>query len=126
MIKRSFFALSRPRLTYDRLEPNPESPRTIAVPDILTLLLPEPIDDTRQALIRKGNAVKKAQKLSLYKDSTAYAISPVSGTIKSVDIFADGFNTIRTCITIEKDSDPEPEPAPLDISEDLSFAAGYM
>jgi Na+-translocating ferredoxin:NAD+ oxidoreductase subunit C len=125
MIKRSFFALSKPGLTYDLLEPDLLEPQTILVPDLLTLLLPEPIDDRKKALIRTSDPVKKGQKLLLYQDSTAYCVSPVSGTIKSIDTFS-GSGPMRTCITIEKNAGTALETTSLDISEDLAFAAGHL
>lgn len=126
MIKRSFFALSSPRLSYDLLEPNPDGPLTIDLPLLFTLLLKEPIDVTRQALIRKGDSVKKGQRLGLYENSRDYAVSPVSGTIKSVGPFSDDINGMRTCITIEKIAGMAAETQPLEFKADPGFAAGYL
>jgi len=126
MMKRSFFALSKPRLTYDLLEPDLSEPQTILVPDLLTLLLPEPIDDRKKALIRTSDPVTKGQKLLLYQDSTAYCVSPVSGTIKSIGTFSGDFGPLRTFITIEKNAGTALETTSLDISEDLAFAAGHL
>src|SRR6056297_1624414 len=104
MMKRSFFALSKPRLVYDLLEPNPDPPLAIDLPLLFTLLLQEPLDLAGKTLIQKGDIVKKGQKLALYKDSMDYAVAPVAGTIKSVAPFSDDVNGMRTCITIEKDA----------------------
>ena len=90
MIKRSFFALSQPRLTYDLLEPDPKTPEEVPLPASLTLLLRESIDTTREALFKKGDSVKKGEKLKLYEDSTAYVLSPVAGTISNVDTYQIG------------------------------------
>ena len=126
MIKRSFFALSKPRLTYDLLEPQPDEPQTIPLPDFLTLLLAENIDSTRLALIKKGDPVKKGQKLTLYMDSTAYAVSPVTGTIKSIDSYSDDFGKIGTRITIFQDSEKASETEAIELSEEISFAAQHL
>ncbi len=126
MIKRSFFALSKPRLTYDLLEPNPDEPQTISLPDRLTLLLADTIDSTRPALIKKGDPVKKGENLSLYMDSTAHTISPVAGTIQSIDNYSDDFGKIGTSISIAPDPKKTSDIAPLDISEELSFAALHL
>lgn len=128
MIKRSFFTLSnKPRLNYDLLEPDPEPPVKMDVPGLLMLLLPEPIDGTRKALIKKGDPVKKGEKLSLYDTSTDYAVSPVSGTIKSIDTFAsDDYSRLRTRITIEKDAFDTADPSYPDMTEDLDFAARHL
>jgi electron transport complex protein RnfC len=128
MIKRSFFTLcNKPRLTCDLLEPDPEAPVKIDVPGLLTLLLPDPIDGTRTALIKKGDVVKKGQKLLLYENSTEYAVSPVSGNIKSIDTFTvDDVSGLRTRITIEKDARNTEETGYPDMTEDLSFAARHL
>ncbi|MGM0394534.1 MAG: 4Fe-4S dicluster domain-containing protein [Thermodesulfobacteriota bacterium] len=128
MIKRSFFMLSnKPRLTCDLLETDPEAPLKIDVPGLLTLLLPEPIDAKRTALIKKGDVVEKGQKLLLYENDTQYAVSPVSGTIKSIDTFTvDEVSGLRTRITIEKDDRNTEQVGYTDMAEDLSFAARHL
>jgi Na+-translocating ferredoxin:NAD+ oxidoreductase subunit C len=126
MIKRSFFALSKPRLSYDLLEPNPDAPQTIDLPLLFTLLLQEPIDSKKKALIQKGDTVKKGQRLVLYDDSKDYAVSPVAGTVKSVAPFSDDLTGMRTCITVEKNAGTASDSLPLDLKEDLSFAAGFL
>jgi Na+-translocating ferredoxin:NAD+ oxidoreductase subunit C len=127
MIKRSFFALSKPGLTCDLLEPDPEAPQKIDVPALLILLLPEPIDGSRDALIQKGDPVKKGQKLQLYEDSIDYAVSPVSGTIKSIDTFtADDFSGLRTRIAIEKNPQAADRIQYPDMKQELSFAAQHL
>jgi len=128
MIKRSFFMLSnKPRLTCDLLETDPEAPLKMDVPGLLTLLLPEPIDGKRTALIQKGDVVEKGQKLLLYENDTQYAVSPVSGTIKSIDTFTvDEVSGLRTRITIEKDDRNTEHAGYTDMAEDLSFAARHL
>jgi Na+-translocating ferredoxin:NAD+ oxidoreductase subunit C len=126
MIKRSFFALSKPRLSYNLLEPNPDAPLPIDLPLLFTLLLQDPMDGTRQALIQKGDPVNKGQRLALYEDSLGYAVSPVAGTIKSVAPFSDDAAGMRTCITIEKNTGPASDTPPLDFSQDPGFAAAYL
>jgi len=128
MIKRSFFALSKPRLTYDLLDAGLEPPETIAVPATLTLLLPEEIDSTRQALIKKGNAVQKGEKLKLYEESSAYVLSPVAGTIKRFDSYSDDFGNTHTFILINPDParTGDADQADLTPVEELEFAQGYL
>ena len=100
MIKRSFFALSKPRLTYDLLDTSLQSAQELAVPGSLTLLLPEEIDSAKKALIAPGDAVKKGQKLKLYDESTSYVLSPVAGTIKGFDSYSDDFGNTGTYVMI--------------------------
>ncbi len=122
MIKRSFFSLSQPRLTYDLLEPDPKTPEEVPLPASLTLLLRETLDSGRDALFKKGNSVKKGEKLKLYEDSTAYVVSPVAGTISNVDIYPDDFGITSTFVAIKPDATAaadEAAPAP---AETLDYA----
>ncbi|MEH0020495.1 MAG: 4Fe-4S dicluster domain-containing protein [Desulfobacter sp.] len=128
MIKRSFFALSQPRLTYDLLDTDPAAPETIPVPASLTLLLPEAIDSTKQALIKQGGAVKKGEKLKLYEDSTAYVLAPAAGTIKAFDSYSDDFGNTATYILVKPDParTGDEDAAEFEPSEDLQFASDYL
>lgn len=125
MIKRSFFALSQPKLTYDLLDPDLSAPETIPVPGSLTLLLPETIDSTKQALIQQGDAVKQGEKLKLYEDGTAYVLSPVNGTIKRFDSYSDDFGNTATYILIKPDP-AATDAAALEPVEDLAFAVDNL
>ncbi len=128
MIKRSFFALSKPRLTYDLLDADLKSPETIPVPASLTLLLPEEIDSTKQALIKQGDAVKKGEKLKLYEEGDAYVLSPVAGTIKGFDSYSDDFGNTATYILIKPDpaASGDDQAADFKPEETLEFAADYL
>ena len=101
MIKRSFFTLAQPELTYDLVETDPQEPELIPTPSNLILLLNEPIDSTRQAIIKKGDSVEKGEKLVLYENSEAYTISPVTGTIETIDTYSDDFGNISTYLVVK-------------------------
>ncbi len=128
MIKRSFFALSKPRLTYDLLDTSLQSAEELAVPGSLTLLLPEKIDSAKKALIGPGDAVQKGQKLKLYDDSTPYILSPVAGTIKGFDSYSDDFGNTATYITIKPDPSAKGDDqwAQTNLEQTLEFAADYL
>ncbi len=128
MIKRSFFALSKPKLTYDLLNPDLAAPETIPIPGTLTLLLPETIDSTKQALFSKGAAVKKGEKLKLYEDSTVYVLSPVAGTINAFDSYSDDFGNTATYILIKPDPAKVSQEDTAEITpvEDIEFAKDYL
>ncbi len=125
MIKRSFFALSKTRLHYDLLDAGIKAPETIPVPSTLTLLLPEEIDSTKQALIKTGDAVKKGEKLKLYNTSDAYVLSPAAGKIKRFDSYSDDFGNTHTYILIKTDTDSQAavEWTP---QEDTVFVKDYL
>ena len=128
MIKRSFFALSKPKLTYDLLDPDLAAPETIPIPGTLTLLLPETIDSTKQALIAKGDAVKKGEKLKLYEDSTVYVLAPVAGTINAFDSYSDDFGNTATYILLKPDPSRTAQEDAAEITpvEDIGFAKDYL
>jgi len=128
MIKRSFFALSQPRLFYDLVEPDLKGPELIPVPDSISVLLHEAIDSTKQALFKKGDAVKKGEKLKLYDDSTAYTTSPVAGTIDFFDTYSDDFGNIATFILIKsgQTTASEAETVKLVPKEDIGFADQFL
>jgi len=127
MIKRSFFSLNQPRLFYDLVEPDLKEPESIPLPASLSVLLSEEIDSTKQALIKKGDAVKKGEKLRLYDDSTAYTTSPVAGTIDIFDTYSDDFGKIATFIVIKPDPKPcEADTIKLDTIEDIGFADQFL
>lgn len=103
MIKRPFFALTKPRLGYDIPEPDPKEPKSIPLPSNLILLLHDPIDDARETIIKTGDKVEKGGKLYLYKDSKEYTVSPVAGTIKTIDTYSDDFGNTSTYLVINTD-----------------------
>jgi Na+-translocating ferredoxin:NAD+ oxidoreductase subunit C len=128
MIKRSFFTLSQPRLIYDPVETDPKEPESVPIPPNLILLLNEPMDNTRQALIKKGDAVKKGEKLCLYNDSTEYTISPVTGIIGTIDAFADDFGNTSTYLIIKNDQSQtsQIDSATYDLKDDIISADRYL
>ncbi|WP_299978953.1 4Fe-4S dicluster domain-containing protein [Desulfobacula sp.] len=128
MIKRSFFTLTKPRLDYDLVEPDPKEPEPIPIPSNLTLLLNEPIDSTRQALIKKGDAVEKGEKLRLYNQSTEYTISPVTGTIRTIDTYSDDFANISTYLVIKNDQSQttQTDSITYDLKDDIASADEYL
>lgn len=77
------------------------------MPPRLILLLDEPLDSTKEAQIRKGDTVKKGEKLFLYKESTSYITAPTSGTITSIAPFTGDFGKNATYFVLEKDDKDE-------------------
>jgi electron transport complex protein RnfC len=104
MIKRSFFALTKPRMAYKAIEMTPPEPKKISTPKQATLFLNEPytpFDQKKSVQFKKGDPVKTGQKLSLYEDSDAYVISSVTGIISAVSPFLGDFGRSYTAISID-------------------------
>lgn len=108
MIKRSFIGLTGPKLRYDLVEPDPREPELYPTPPRLLLLLNEPLDSTRETLVKTGDSVKRGERLFLYKDSTEYAVSPVTGTLTSIASYNGDFGAIATYVIIEKSAKDDP------------------
>ncbi len=128
MIKRSFFTLAQPKLTYDLVESDPQEPELIPTPSNLILLLNEPIDNTRQALIIKGDTVEKGEKLVLYANSEAYTISPVAGTIETIDTYSDDFGNTSTYLVVKNNPSQTAASNALtyDLKEEITCADEYF
>ena len=104
MIKRSFFALTKPRMAYQAIELTPPEPKKISTPKQATLFLNEPytpFGQKKSVQFKKGDPVKTGQKLSLYEDSDAYVISSATGTISAVSPFLGDFGRSYTAISID-------------------------
>ena len=108
MIKRSFFSLSGPGFDYNTVEPDLKEPTNIPIPPKLVLLVNESINPTQKALIKAKKKVTKGEKLYLYKGSTEYAVSPVSGTIKAIETYSDYIGKLSTYIVIADEKDEPP------------------
>jgi len=128
MIKRSFFTLTQPKLNYDLVEQDPKEPESIPIPPNLILLLNEPIDSLKEALIKKGDAVEKGEKLRLYNESCEYAISPVTGSITTVDTYSDDFGNTSTYLVIKNDQSQTTgtNAVTYDLKDDIASADEYL
>ncbi len=128
MIKRSFIGLTKPRLKYDRIAAEPETPETIPLPDDLFLLLNEPLDSAKISLINPKDDVKKGEILQLYESGREYAVSPVSGTIKTIEPYTSETGEVKTCLKIANDGSDTLSADAADAvgSKDLLSAARYL
>ncbi len=128
MIKRSFFTLTQPRLDYDLVEPDPKEPESIPVPSNLTLLLSEALDNTKTALLKKGDSVEKGDKLCLYDDSKEYTVSPVTGTINVIDTYTDDLGNSATFIVVKnaQGQASDSKAKIYDLKEDMASADGCL
>ncbi len=125
MIKRSFFALTPPKLHYAVPEPDLKDPQPIPVPSNLIILLDDQIDTTREFSLKVGDTVQKGQKLRLYADSTEYALSPVNGTLRSIDTYSDDFGNISTYLVIKSDQS-QPAGMTYDLKDTVASADEYL
>lgn len=100
MLKQSFFGLSKPKFEYETLGEAPSAPEKMPAPETATLFIRERYERTDSVLVKSGDKVKTGQKLQLYGDSGAYAISPVTGTVTSVAPWDGDFGQEYTAVTV--------------------------
>lgn len=101
MIKRSFIGLTEPKLKCDLVEPDPKDPEAIPIPPRIILLLKEPLDSTRQCLIKQGDVVKRGERIFLYKESQNYVTAPVSGALTAIAPFTGNIGEVATYLVLE-------------------------
>jgi len=128
MIKRAFIGLTEPKLRCDLVEPGPKEPEAIPIPPRMILLLNEPLDSTRESLIKQGELVKKGERLFLYKESQEYVSSPIFGTITSIAPFTGDFGAVGTAIVLKRETreDIESSFAEFAATPDIETADRYL
>jgi H+/Na+-translocating ferredoxin:NAD+ oxidoreductase subunit C len=87
MIKRSFFSLAKPKLTYPVLKSDQQDTVQIPLPGKAQLFLNRPFSGPGGVPIRVGDKVKTGQKIGLGEDGVEYFISPVTGLISRIASF---------------------------------------
>ena len=100
MIRKPFFGIVSPKLSYDAIADNQPEPVTVFPREKITLFIDTPFEKSSKALLRSGDAVKSGEKLRVYPDSEPYAISPVAGKIDSVMPFIGIMEKKMTAITV--------------------------
>ncbi|MFO7931828.1 MAG: 4Fe-4S dicluster domain-containing protein [Thermodesulfobacteriota bacterium] len=102
MIKRSFFGIAAPRLTYDNIEDVRSEPVSVEPKQRVTLFIDAAFKNAGDALIKKGDSVAAGQRLQLLEDEPAgYTVSPVSGKISEISPFIGMMEKQRTAVVID-------------------------
>jgi electron transport complex protein RnfC len=107
MRKRSFFGFKQPRFEYAAVRNVAVSPERMQAPDRVVLHLETPPDPKAEPLLKVGDRVKTGQRLTLYPDAAAYAVSSVTGTISAVEGFAGDFGKKLTAVAIDAEETDE-------------------
>ena len=100
-MKRSFFALTAPRLRMDTVLADVPVPVRMATPGQATFLIEDQVRSSDVALIKPGDAVTTGQKLALTPDSGAYATSTVNGTITGIERFPGESGKVFTAVSVK-------------------------
>ncbi len=105
MLKRSFFAVSAPRLQVEAVHTRLPAPRQIAAPESITLLIDDQPDNGQAMSIQSGDSVKAGQKIQLSAQSKAYAVATTSGTVSNIERFPGESGKQYTAVTITASQD---------------------
>lgn len=106
MIKKSFFGLAKPRLTYRSLTGALPEPKVIPTPEKVKFLLQGAFDQRDSELFKEGDPVKTGQKLS-HGQNGSYVVSTVAGTIESLSPFSGDYGQHYTSIDVRVDDQAE-------------------
>ncbi len=101
MLKALFRKPASSRMQYIPFEGRLPAPLEIPPPPEITLILRDRPDGRAPLLIKTGDPVKTGQKLTLYQDSSAFAVSPVTGTITAVSPYCGEMGEVGCTVTIE-------------------------
>ena len=105
MIKKSFIGLTSPRIEYPAFQETMPAPEAIPTPEKATLLIDTPFEQRDAESLKKGDAVKTGQRISVSGSAGGYAISPVTGTVTSLNNFFNDFGRSYTAVTIQADEE---------------------
>ncbi|NLD37997.1 MAG: 4Fe-4S dicluster domain-containing protein [Desulfatiglans sp.] len=106
MIKKPFFSMGAPRLKYPVVKRPDPGFDSIPLPERVTVYIKRPLSPAVEGLIQAGERVKTGSRL-FFDDEGSCFLSPVTGTIASLDEFAGYMDTRYTSVTIETASDEE-------------------
>ena len=120
MIKRSFWGVKKPKITYDFAESEVKEPEQIPRPSSVVLLLDEPLDSTRVNLVKPGDRIGKNEKIHLYKTSREYVISPIQGEITSIETYPCEFGRQVTYLVVEESAQVTGDYTNTDVVESLA------
>ncbi len=104
MLRKTFFALTVPRIDYDLLPMGLPKPEKISPTKHIRLFHAKNGNQSSPTGFHVGDKVKTGQKLALYGDDPAYVIASASGTIRSISPYSGDFGKNYAAITIEIDT----------------------
>jgi len=104
MLKKSFFAFTKPDINYDILNDASIELYDIPVPESVTILSDGTPGQNPLLAINIGDKVTTGQKLNPYKDNDSYVISSATGTISSISPYLGDYGKTYTAISIDVDA----------------------
>ncbi len=103
MLKRSFFGLVKPRITYAASRGAIHEPIAISTPDKISLLFETASGEKREMALQVGDTVKTGQRLDVLKDSENALISTASGSVTAISPYHGDYGRFFTAVNIAVD-----------------------
>lgn len=100
MIKRSFFGIARPRLSYEVIPETQPEPVAVIPKEKVVLFIPAPFAGKADGCAQPGDEVAAGEKIEVRGKDNPYAISPVAGTIMAISGFDGIMDKRMTAVTI--------------------------
>ncbi|NLA75602.1 MAG: hypothetical protein GX846_09070, partial [Deltaproteobacteria bacterium] len=100
MIKKPFFSMGAPRLKYPVVKKPDPGFDSIPLPEKVIVYIKVPLSPAVEALIREGTKVKTGSRI-FFDDKGSCFLSPVTGTITSLDEHIGLQDIKHTSVTIE-------------------------
>ena len=111
MIKKPFIRIGTPKLEYPVIQDlNPGFEEGIPLPEIVTVYLNKPYSPGIEELIKIGDSVKTGQKV-IFDSEGSYFLSPVTGSVCSLDEYIGYFGVKYTSISIKTDPEEQEDDA---------------
>lgn len=105
MLSKPFFGYAKPRFQYEILSAALPQPKAIAMPAVMTVMLPREMGPQPSPTLKTGTRVKTGQRLTWDDQPAPAAMATVTGTIKSVTPHLGDYGRKYTAIAIA----PEPQ-----------------
>jgi Na+-translocating ferredoxin:NAD+ oxidoreductase RnfC subunit len=118
MIRKPFFSMGAPRLKYPVVKRHDPGFDSIPLPERVTLYIKRPYSPAVEGLIKAGERVKTGGRV--FYDDGACFLSPVTGTISSLDEHTGLMNIRCISVTIETAPDEELDEEIIGLSNGLS------
>ena len=107
MFKKPFFSSGPPRLEYPVIQNlNPDLVKDIPLPEVATVYLNRPYSPIDAEILKKGDSVKTGQRVPA-DNNGLYFISPVTGTVSTIEEYTGYLGISYTAISIKRNGEEQ-------------------
>lgn len=101
MLKRSFFGLTQPSFTYERLVKPPKRIRKIPPPKQVTYLFNTPFEKTTDLKLNIGDSIRRGQLMALNDSPGGTQVSSAAGEVTHIMSYSGDFGHQYTAVTLK-------------------------